>query len=409
MRVPKIFLMMMAIVVALVVVARAQDGEIEIRKGTNKTTVDVSGLQLSADGAARDFRDVLKLSIDRSGWLASGAPGGSEYRVSGQAQYDGATLRVTLMLADTVRSRIMLEKNYSADANGVRRIAFQASDDIVKAITGRSGYASARLVLVGSATKSKELYLCDSIGFDSSSRGLFQLTNDKTVSIAPRWGHDGQSIFYTSYLKRFPAIVKIDLKSLGRTRIANYSGVNVSGTVSPDGRDMAVILSRDGNPELYVMNLGSRELTRITNTPRATEASPAWSPDGRQIVYVSDGAGTPHLYIVARGGGPARQLTTRGRQNTSPDWGPNGQIAYASNVGGKFQILTINPAGGEPVQITSGFSDHEDPSWAPNGRHLAIARTEGYKSGVYLIDTMGDPPIFLSNKSGDWFSPKWSR
>lgn len=395
--------------IVMPLVGLAQEGDIVIRKGTNKTTVDLSGLQLSADGAARDYQATLKASIDRSGWLTAGAPGKSEYRVIGQAQFDGSTLRVQFQLADTVRNTMMMSKSYSAASADVRKIAFQAADDIVKAITGKSGYAAARLVLVGSRTKSKELYLCDSLGFDSSSRGLYQLTNDKTVSIAPRWGHDGQSVYYTSYLKKFPAIVKIDLKSLGRTRIANYSGVNVSGAVSPDGRDMALILSRDGNPELYVMSLGDRSLTRISNTPRATEASPAWSPDGRQIVYVSDGAGTPHLYIVSRNGGTSRQLTTRGRQNSSPDWGPHGQIAYASNIGGKFQICTISPSGGEPVQLTSGFADHEDPSWAPNGRHLAIAKTEGYASKVYLIDSMGDPPILLSNMGGDWYSPKWTR
>jgi TolB protein len=394
----------------LCMVSSAIASDITIRKGAGKTTIDLSGIQLSQDGAARDYRDTLKTSLDRSGWLMSGAPGQSEYRVSGQAQFDGTNLRVQLQLADTVRTRVLLSKSYSATTENVRRIAFEAADEIVMAITGKRGYATSRLVLVGSRTKSKELYLADSIGFDSSSRGFFQITNDKSISIAPRWGHDGKSIFYTSYLRKFPAIVKIDLNNMTRSSIARYSGVNVSGAVSPDGRDMALILSRDGNPELYVLNLGSSKLTRITTTPRAVEATPAWSPDGRQIVYVSDGSGTPHLYIVSREGGAPRQLTTRGRQNSSPDWGPHGEIAYASSIGGKFQIFTINPAGGEPRQITSDpSSDHEDPSWAPNGRHLAIAKTTGYKSQLYLVDTMGDQPILLSNMPGDWFSPKWSR
>lgn len=382
----------------------AMASDIRITKGTGKTTIDLSGMTFSADTAARDFFTTLQTSLVRSGWLERGRPGASEYRVSGPVQFDGAAIRADLTVAQVTPPRTLFRRTYAGSAAEVRRRAFEAADDIVEEITGRRGFASARLLLIGRQGQSKELYIGDSDG-----RGLYPLTNDKKVIAAPRWGHDGKSVFYTANLTAFQGIYQVDLTDRKRYRIANYSGSNISGGVSPDGRYMAVILSKDGNPELYVMRLSDRQLTRITRTPRAVESSPSWSPDGKQIVYVSDIAGTPHLFIVSRDGGSPRQLTTRGRQNVSPDWGPRGEIAYSSLVSGKFQVHTIDPQTGQSRQLTSDYADHEDPSWAPDGRHIALAKTENYRSRVYLIDTMGDPTILLVDTQGDWYAPKWSR
>lgn len=384
--------------------AGVANAQVSVQKGAGKTSVDVSGVQISMDTAAREFLAVVQADISRSGWLGVGAAGAADYVVTGQVQFDGSSVRASLQLVERSAQRVLFRKTYNAPSTGVRRVAHEAAADIIKEITGRPSFATARLILVGTRTKHKELYISDSDG-----RGLYQVTNDKTVSLAPRWGHDNQSIFYTSYLRRFPAIYRIDLNTRGRTRVANFAGLNASGTVSPDGTDMALILSKDGNPDLYIMRMSDSRLTRITTTPRGVEASPAWSPDGRQLVYVSDQTGTPQLFIVSRNGGPATQLTSGGRQNVSPDWGPHGEIVYSSLVGGKFQIFTINPQTRESRQITSDFADHEDPTWAPNGRHIAVAKTMNYKSKVYLIDTMGDPPILLTEMEGDWYSPKWSR
>lgn len=389
--------------VALLAVSSAKAADIVISKGSGKTGVDLSTLQAGADGASREFFNVLQTDLLRSGWVERGTPQASDYAVVGTIQSDGASVRASFQLVERSSRRVLLNQPYTGQGAGIRTAAHRAADDIVYAITGRKGFASAKLLMVGTRTGNKELYMADSDG-----RGLYPLTADKTVSMAPRWSKDGQQIYYTSFLKKFPAIYQIDLASRKRTRVSNFAGLNTGGAVSPDGRDMAVILSKDGNPDLYVMRLADGSLTRITSTPRAVEASPAWSPDGRQIVYVSDQSGTPNLFVVSRSGGQPRQITTRGRQNVSPDWGPHGDIVFSSLVGGKFQVCIVNPQTLQISQVTSEYVDHEDPTWAPNGRHIACAVTQQYKSKVYLIDSMGDPPILLTDYEGDWYSPKWS-
>jgi TolB protein len=226
--------------------------------------------------------------------------------------------------------------------------------------------------------------------------------------IGPSWSPDGGSIVYTSFLRGFPDVYRIDLQRGRRELLASYGGLNTGSAISPDGRDLALILSKDGNPELYIKNLRNGKLTRLTMTARATEGSPSWAPDGENLVYVSDSSGTPQLYIISRAGGRPRRLSSRGSENVAPDWGPNGLVACASRSGGRYAVAVIHPQTGETRYMQTDYADYEDPSWAPDGRHIVACRTAGHQSSIYLLDTAGNAPLPLLQGNGNWFSPDCS-
>ncbi len=385
--------------VALLLAAAPARAQVTVVKGAGqKTSLDGSAFQ-STDGIGRLFTKVLTDDLLRSGWFVRGAPGQAELALTGQAGQGGAQA----VVHDRVAQRQVYGKRYPMAPQEVRRVAHRIADEIIEAVTGKKGLASGRIALVGNRTGKKEIYLMDTDG-----QGLQQLTRDNQVGISPNWGPGGRQLVYTSYLKGFPDIFLIEIATGARQRIAFYPGLNTGGAVSPDGREIAMILSKDGNPELYVRDLRGGALTRLTKTLRSAEASPSWSPDGRQIVYVSDQAGTPQLYVVGRAGGAPRRLTTRGSQNVAPDWGRNNVIAYASLFGGRWNVSIMDPSGGEARAITPGDADYEDPSWAPDGRHLVAGRAIRYASKVVLLDTLGDPPVVLTDYSGDWTSPAWA-
>ena len=353
-------------------------------------------------GAAAAFRKTLADDLARSGYFRM-VSGSAEFTLSGTAEDTGGGVEARCHVVETAGSGARFSKSYSGDSATARRLAHKAADEIIEALTGKPGFNSARMVLVGNRSGSKELYLCDSDGL-----GMQQLTSDKSVSIGPYWSPDGSKITYTSFKQRYPDVYMIDLPSGNRKKIASYPGLNSGGAISPDGRYVALILSKDGNPDLYIKNLASDQLTRLTQTKNGAEASPSWSPDGSRIVYVSDRAGSPQLYIISRNGGEPRRLSSRGSQNVAPEWGANGIITFASLIG-RFQVCTINPDTGEFRQISPGDGgDYEDPSWAPDGRHIVCARARQYRSGIYLLDTKGDSPVALLETSGDWYSPAWS-
>ena len=377
--------------------------QVRVTKGAGqKSAFDLSGF-MAAGGAASMFRKTLESDLVRSGWFLMVGAGRGEFRLLGSSDDAGSSVAAKCQVFNTVSGQNLLSKSYNADSKDARRLAHQVADEIIFAITGRKGMNSGRIAMVGTASGQKEVYLCDPDG-----QNIIQLTRDNNVSVAPKWSPDGKQIVYTSYLKRFPDVYLIDIASGRRSRISSYSGLNTGAEISPDGRDVALILSKDGNPDLYIKGMGGGSLTRVTTTQRAAEASPAWSPDGSRIVYVSDQSGTPQLYIISRSGGAPSRLTSRGSENVAPDWGKNGLITYSSRLGGHYQVCVIDPNSREIKQVSTDDADYEDPCWAPDDRHIVCTRSRQYRSSVYLLDTMGDPPIALLEHSGDWYSPSWS-
>ena len=370
------------------------------KSASNKLGVDLSGVQ-AAGGAALAVRKTLENDISRSGWLALAEPGKASISVRGSIADMGGQILFKCLVVDAA-GQTYINAAYTQPTAQAIYAAHQAANDIITKVTGKPSFALAKLVMIGARAGAKELYLAD-----SGAQDIRQVTQDKSIALKPRWSPDNRLISYTSFLKRYPDVYTIELASGARNRAASYSGVNSGGAISPDGRSMALVLSKDGNPDLYVQDLASKRLTRLTQTPRAVEGSPCWSPDGARLAYVSDSSGSPQIYLLSRTGGTPERLTFRGSQNVSPDWGKNGLIAYQTLTGGKFQIAVIDPGAKQERVITPFDAAYEDPSWAPDGRHLAAARSVSYKYSVYLLDSMGDKPVALTT-SGDWYAPAWS-
>jgi TolB protein len=390
------YLLFLALLICATISASAQVRV--VKGGSAKAAIDWSRL-VAGGGAATEFKSTLEEDLIRSGWFTPAPPGRAEFSLVGSAQAGGA-LNATIQLASVTQKQWLLSKQYTADAGAARRLAHKVADEILAAI-GRKGMFSGRIVMVGTRSGAKELYVCDMDGGN-----LAQITSDKNICVGPRWSPDGNRITYTGFLKRYPDVYMIDLASRNRRVIASYPGVNLGGTISPDGSMVALVLSKDGSQGLYVRALNGGTPVRLTDTKQAAMASPSWAPDGSHIVYVSDQASTAHpqLYMISRSGGAPRRLTTRGSQNVAPCWGANGLIAYAS-LQGRFQICVMDPNTLDSKVITPGDADYEDPSWAPDGRHIVCSRTVGYHSRIYLLDTLGDPPVALATLSGDWYAP----
>src|SRR3546814_12776495 len=86
---------------------------------------------------------------------------------------------------------------------------------------------------------------------------------------------------------------------------------------SPDGNQVVMSLARNGVTDIYRMDLRTRQVTQLTNSP-SIDTSPSFSPDGTQITFHSDSRGTHTHDVMAANGsgvyriryGPARYRTT---------------------------------------------------------------------------------------------------
>ena len=367
------------------------------KKGEGKITINLSGYRAGGDAASRTFLSVLKADLNRSGYF-SVTSGSAAVNVAGQITA-GGQLKADVQVYQAANRQKLLSKSYSSPGNAARGLAHKVADEIVFAVTGNKGMASGKIAVVGTRSGRKELYLCDMDGGN-----MRQITKDRSIVVGPGWTADGKNLVYTSYKRGYPNVYMT-----GQAKpLASYGGLNASGAISPDGKEMAVILSKDGNPELYLKNLRTGALTKLTQTRQGNEASPCWSPDGRHIAYVSDTTGRPQIYIISRNGGQPQRLTTSGTENVDPDWGENGYITFCSRIGGRYQIAIANPTAKSIRVLETDGADYEDPSWASDGRHIVCSRTSNYRSSIYLLDTLKDSPVALISGSGDWFSPACS-
>jgi len=382
--------------------ASAYDASIIKTGGSNKASVDLAGMKASGTGGAL-FLQTLESDLKRSGWFAVTRSGGG-IRVQGTCGDSGSDVAVQCDVRNAGAAESYLTRSYRDSSAKARRVAHQAADDIVWALKHVKGIASTRIAMVGNRGGHKDLYLCD---YDGGN--LVQITRDSVPCLSPSWGPNCTFLTYTSFRSSYPDVYRIDLDTMRRTRIAGFPGLNSSAAVSPNGRSIVLTLSKDGNPDLYVMGVNGGVPTRVTRTAYAAEASPSWSPDASQIVYVSDRARSPQLYITSASGAGERRVTLQGSENVAPDWGPDGRIVYSSKRGGLYQLCILDPSSGQSTVITSDGFDHEDPSWAPDARHVVYTRTSAYRKSLYVLDTEGDPEVRLTPTEGDWFSPAWSR
>lgn len=115
-------------------------------------------------------------------------------------------------------------------------------------------------------------------------------------------------------------IYVMDVDGKNQRRLTNNPAGNGSAAWSPEGREIAFFSSRDGNEEIYVMDADGRNQLRLTNN-RPAESNPAWSPDAQQIAFQSGLATTNmEIYVMDADGKNKRNLTSHPAHDTSPDW-----------------------------------------------------------------------------------------
>lgn len=359
-----------------------------------QAVVDISGAGVAKKSVAvtvanADFAKSLKKNLELSGLFIVQAKAG--ITVTGTP---GAAVRVT---GD---GKTLTSTEAVSDAKSARMAARRLADAMCQAYGNQKGFACDRIAFVNrKGSDNAELCMCYPDGYD-----IRQLTSDAKATVGPRW-KTAQTLYYTGFLNAGPQVYELDVETGRRARPWSFKGLATGAAVSPDGTKVAIILSFQGNPELYILQ-GGRYL-RLTNTPNATEGQPSWSPDGKKIVYVSDETRRPQLYIIDVATRAKRRLTSKGSQNVDPDWGADGRIAYITKRGGA-QIAVMNPADGEgAARLITQPGSWEHPSWSRDRRHVVASRDKA----LFVVDTLedGDKPRQVFHANGNWITPSWSR
>jgi Tol biopolymer transport system component len=234
----------------------------------------------------------------------------------------------------------------------------------------------------------------------------------------PAWSPDGQKIAFSGsdtdgYMPTNFEIYIMDLDSQQVTRLtANATSHDVEPAWSPDGNKIAFVSDRDGDHAIYVMDTdpSTNDAIKLINNP-AYDSQPAWSPDGQQIAFFGDRDGDLSTYldrgIYVMDTNSSTEDTTRIAKTRSfygPDWSPSGRKIVCSCRGGTV-VMNIDGSGQQALP-----SGGNDPVWSPNGRKIAFWSTvpagEFYNDEIFVMNKDGSRVKRLTY-GGESSSPSW--
>lgn len=306
-----------------------------------------------------------------------------------------------ITLEDPLDEKILFKKEYPLEQNPTL-LAHRINDDIVFHLTGRPGIALSSILFVSDASGKYQLY---SIDYDGEN--LTRLTNTNYIVHYPKWLIPKKEIIYVSYEGGWAKLAKRDLTSKVSKTILDEPGLNACASPNLKTREMAVVLSKTGRPEIYVTDFNGKILRQLTFT-KATNASPSFSPCGTMIAFVSNRHGSPQIYTMTKDGTRVKRISFTAGYSTSPAWSPDGgYIAYVIMRGGNFGLVLYELASGESKIIDASLGS-EDISWAPDSRHIVYSDIRYKPSSVMIIDTITGTKRRLSPGRSNSFSPNWS-
>ena len=369
-------------------------------KNANPTLVFTSGLSDQALSAK------ILSDFQNCGWFTVLKSGSAAYQVSAKGTLQNFTVTVTNSAGVPVCNPFNVSN--SKDVNSA---AHMTVDTILNRIFGIRGICRSKIVFsVATSAKNREIFICD---FDGTN--ITQITKHNTLCVNPVWAPDGKSVLYSYYEGFLTNLVQHNLE-LGPRRLTRDGGIDGIGSLSPDGKTLAMILTRNKQVDLYVRPTegDNSKLKRLTNG-KALESGPCWSPDGKKLCFVSDAKnGRPVLCVIdpVAGGNPTEISGLVGSERLSPSWSVDNKLAYCARINRNYELrvakLSADGKSGVMEEIGVAGNDTfrgEDPSWAPDGRHVTLTMD----NAIYVIDTrLGAKRLLVTGSGKKVGQSNWS-
>jgi Tol biopolymer transport system component len=255
------------------------------------------------------------------------------------------------------------------------------------------GALVAELAFTSERSGNMDIYLMDAAGGDQQ-----RLTEHPRDDYWPTWSPDGSRLAFASERSGNFDIYCMDvqaaLEGAGETALRQLTQGRASDLEpawSPDGARIAFMSDRDGNWEIYTIDVEGGDVQRLTDH-QADDWLPAWSPDGRQIAFVSDRDSNREIYVMEASGDNVRRLTEDGATDTYPAWSPDGkQISFVSNRSGHSELYLISFAGGPDGgadglrQLTHDGASVWVSAWSPDGSHIAFTSDRDGNREIYVM------------------------
>jgi serine/threonine protein kinase/Tol biopolymer transport system component len=180
--------------------------------------------------------------------------------------------------------------------------------------------------------------------------------------------------------------------------------------ISPDGKRVTLTVTIDGNRDIYILDLASGNMLRITFDKGNGEAQSIWTPDGKRVVF-SMVRGGGIYWKNADGTGEVETIISMPDMRFFPwSWSRDGKTLItqeADNALTKANIGTLSMEGDhirKPL-LKEEFTDIQ-PKISPDGKYMAYVSAE--PAGIYVRPFPDVNKGKWQISGGGGISPLWS-
>ena len=323
-------------------------------------------------------------------------------------QVSSKVFNIYIYIYDVFSKKSLYANKIAVHNSGIRRIAHYLSDKIYYVLLGQKGSFDTRLSYVTVSENKKgnrtyRLQISDSDGYNPQT-----VVKSSHPILSPVWSSDQNKLAYVSFKNnRSEVFVIYPFLKIKPTKLPKFDGIASSPSWHPDGENIALTISKKGNKDIYLYNLKTKELKRLTrNTAIDTEAN--FSPDGKSIAFTSNRTGQVQIYIKNLKTGKISRATFEGSYNAKPVFSPDGkELALIHRVGKDYRLALLNIATRDLTIMTQNKSD-ESPYFSPNGGMIIFATNRDNKGILSIISLHNNQIVELTQKDGVIREPSWS-
>jgi Tol biopolymer transport system component/tRNA A-37 threonylcarbamoyl transferase component Bud32 len=178
--------------------------------------------------------------------------------------------------------------------------------------------------------------------------------------------------------------------------------------LSPDQHRVAVVVSTNGQSDVWIEDLTSGTFSRLTTINTVTSAS--WAPDAADVIYLAADEGGNALWRQAASGGIASEkILEIPHAATDAIMSPDGKSVLITAAPGdvwKLERLALDSGAALHDYLVDNGNVHA-PDFSPDGRWVALVSDESGQDEIY-VRSYPDPSSKLQVSIGGGEAPVWS-
>jgi len=255
-----------------------------------------------------------------------------------------------------------------------------------------AGYGHARVTATAPGGKhaAAEVFVQGEIVVASSRVGRFQLysaersnlaqlrkvVDDTASATEPAFSPDGSRIAFTSTRDGQPEIYVMDADGTNASRLTNSPGLDGDAAFTADGQAVAYHSLRTGHRQIFLQPITGSDAVQLTQEP-ADNSQPTVSPDGETIAFVSNREGNNDIWLMTKDGSNQRAFTkTPQIKESAPHFLRDGSLAYLveQKESGRTttQVVKADLATGKVTPVTGSDLVINDFAASPGGDLLGL-------------------------------------